>query len=277
MFRSKPSTSGRWCRVGCPIVIAGLLAASGCTDDQAPLDPATCDAPTSYRVASVLVPRNNPEARETALDLDGDELVDNQAGMIAGTLHGQVGPLLDLTRTASARFANDVTWTIAVQHCPDHGDGDGAVVSLTSSTGSVSQLIGRMKNGVIIATGYEGDMPVSTLFDAAGTFGDPGWIPAARAKIEVRELAADRIEGTVTMALDSQATLEALARPLTPFFNAYPEELGFIIDYFDDDKSGQLTVEEITTSNLAHALVAPDLELPGGPALSFGVGFAATR
>ncbi|MBA3396217.1 MAG: EF-hand domain-containing protein [Deltaproteobacteria bacterium] len=272
-FRSNPSTSGRWCRAGCPIVIAGLLAVSGCTDEPEPLDPATCDAATTYRVASVLMPHIGAEARATGLDLNGDEMVDNQVGMISSTLHGQVGPLLDLSRTASARFASDITWTIAVQHCPDAG----AVVSLTSSTGSVSQLIGRMRDGVIVATGYEGELPVSTLFDAGGTFVDPGWVAAARAKIELRELDANRIEGKVTMALDSEATLEALARPLTPFFNAHPEELAFFIDYFDDDEDGQLTVEEITASNLAQSLTAPDLDLPSGPALSFGIGFAATR
>jgi hypothetical protein len=42
-----------------------------------------------YVADTVVVPRNNSEAREIGLDLNGDKTVDNQLGMVLGTLAGQ--------------------------------------------------------------------------------------------------------------------------------------------------------------------------------------------
>ncbi|MDQ3366334.1 MAG: hypothetical protein M3680_12990 [Myxococcota bacterium] len=43
----------------------------------------------TYVASEVLVPTNNSQAREYGLDLNGDKTVDNQLGMVLGTLAGQ--------------------------------------------------------------------------------------------------------------------------------------------------------------------------------------------
>src|SRR6478672_5419835 len=42
-----------------------------------------------YVASEVTVPANNSQAREIGLDLNGDKTIDNQLGMVLGTLAGQ--------------------------------------------------------------------------------------------------------------------------------------------------------------------------------------------
>jgi hypothetical protein len=64
---------------------ASLVACGGGDDGVTP--------PTGphygYVADTVVVPRNNAEAREIGLDLNGDKTIDNQLGMVLGTLAGQ--------------------------------------------------------------------------------------------------------------------------------------------------------------------------------------------
>src|SRR5215207_6979652 len=78
--RVLPSRSGRVCRVLCLVVVGA------CATDPDP----TCDPARSFRITSVSIPKNATEARTFALDLDGDDQLDNSAGMVSGALHGQI-------------------------------------------------------------------------------------------------------------------------------------------------------------------------------------------
>jgi hypothetical protein len=65
---------------------ASLVACGGGGDDG--VDPP--EGPHSISVAkTVQVPTNNNQARDFGLDLNGDKTVDNQLGMVLGTLAGQ--------------------------------------------------------------------------------------------------------------------------------------------------------------------------------------------
>ena len=73
-----------------------LVAACGGGSSDAPPDvldelDAPIDGLTTHRfvVATMLVPTNNNQARDFALDLDGDGMIENQLGMVMGTLSGQ--------------------------------------------------------------------------------------------------------------------------------------------------------------------------------------------
>ncbi len=96
-----------------------------------------------YVMSSLLVPTNNNQARDFGLDLDGDQVVDNQLGMVMGTLatqgfeiqaatsaqvdRGQVLELFDLgadsfTASSSATFAAYIGATPMPPPCSGAGD-----------------------------------------------------------------------------------------------------------------------------------------------------------
>lgn len=68
------------------LAIPASLVACGGGDDG--LTPPT-GPHYGYVADTVVVPRNNSEAREIGLDLNGDKTIDNQLGMVLGTLAGQ--------------------------------------------------------------------------------------------------------------------------------------------------------------------------------------------
>lgn len=82
-----------------PIALVGLAACRGVLgiEDLALVDAPTIDAsPFSpsgphyhYVVSEMLVPTNNTQSRDFGLDLSGDGTVDNQLGLVVGTLAGQ--------------------------------------------------------------------------------------------------------------------------------------------------------------------------------------------
>jgi hypothetical protein len=68
-------------------VPATLIACGGGGDDPGNEPPS--GPHYTYVVDSVTVPRNNSEARMIGLDLNDDDTIDNQLGMVLGTLAGQ--------------------------------------------------------------------------------------------------------------------------------------------------------------------------------------------
>ena len=76
------------------LAVALLLAACGDDNGGAPIDapPVVIDAPPPppghhhYVIDSLLVPTNNTMARDYGFDLNNDGAIDNQLGMVLGTL-----------------------------------------------------------------------------------------------------------------------------------------------------------------------------------------------
>src|SRR5689334_9340430 len=89
------------------LLLGATLSACGDDASHGPIDaPKMIDAPPDappdvpfdapptptghryYVMDSMLVPQNNTQAREYGLDLDGNQTIDNQFGMVLGTLAG---------------------------------------------------------------------------------------------------------------------------------------------------------------------------------------------
>ena len=70
-----------------PVFLMAALTACGGGGDDGTTPPS--GPHTTYVVNTVTVPKNNAEARSIGLDLDGNKTIDNQLGMVLGTLAGQ--------------------------------------------------------------------------------------------------------------------------------------------------------------------------------------------
>jgi len=68
------------------LATSAVLLLTGCASDE----PVAVEGPHyQYVVSELRIPSNNAMARENGLDLNGDTTVDNQLGMVFGTLEGQ--------------------------------------------------------------------------------------------------------------------------------------------------------------------------------------------
>ncbi|HWO22063.1 MAG TPA: hypothetical protein VNO30_25045 [Kofleriaceae bacterium] len=95
-------------------LLGAACAAAACgnvSENPGPDAPAPPDAPPDAPPAVVhrwvidnqLVPMNNNQAREYGLDLNGDQVIDNQLGLVIATLSGQGFDIQAATSTAVAR------------------------------------------------------------------------------------------------------------------------------------------------------------------------------
>jgi hypothetical protein len=219
-----PSKLGQACLV--------LVAFAGCATD--PAEP-NCEART-LRVDGITVPANNNQARTFGFDLNGDKVIDNNAGMVTGTLHTQI-PAFDLSAAATARLAADIVWELEVETCND---------------------------GTRIV---DARMPISTVFDPNGTFPAPGFVEATRSAIELVQRADGTWEGKLGMAFAAQALIEGTIAPLAPYF----DEHQLFMEYLDaSPRDGRITVEEMRKASVVKTLLAPDL---GAQGTSFGIAF----
>lgn len=213
------------------------------------------------RIESVTIPTNTNIARELALDLDGDKGGDNVAGMVSGTLYALV-PGLDLSPTATARLANDVEWTIALDECTDG--------TVTAAVGPDVELIGgKVIDGHLRAFGNDGRMPISTLWDPSASFPVAGWLRTRTAVLDIQRMGDGRWEGRVGMGFVPSELIGAVSDSLAP----YLDEHQLLLEYLDvAPKDGHITAMEMRNVGNVKSLFAPDLEHLG---TSFSIGIVA--
>lgn len=250
------------------LALALAPALVACASDEAPFDLEACDAPEAFRVTRVDLPINSIEARAGGLDLNGDDVVDNQLGLVIGTVTGLWQPPLE--EHAQAHLAADVDWRVAVRRCP----GDRQAIALHSAGTEPVYVV--TEPGTPEARGEGGaDLPLGTLFDGLGTGTDPGWISADFARIELGTRTSSELALRVGVGLDAAATTDIVAEAYAPYLDATLEDE--YRDEVDGNGDGVITATELGDSSIVQSLLYPDLELRddrGG--ISFGLPLVAT-
>jgi hypothetical protein len=258
------------------------------------------------------VPTNNMEARDFGLDLNGDISVDNQLGMVLGTLSSQgfdvqgatdaavsMGQILLLAEAnvgtpTAATFTlytganpvpapcNGATDTVCRRHLAGTGSFD-----LAAASAHDTPLTGTLMNGTLTAGPGSLHVPLVIFGSAPVTVELIG----ARVKIEMvagTGFAQSVIAGAVTQAeLDAkvypgihQGATAAVAADCT---TTTPPDCGCavgstgrtFIQLFDTNpKNCVISIDEIKNNTLIQSLFAPDVTIGGQQALSLG--FAAT-
>jgi hypothetical protein len=243
----------------------------GCVADDG-FDTRTCSPPTEYRIDSVRVPRNNAEAHSLGLDLNGDKVVDNTLGLVAGTIvtlfpEGS----LDLAARAEAHLATDTDWRLAISECPD----DHRLVALTDGPATIDgQLLGTSASGQIRASGRAAAVPLTSLWDGDGSAG-PQWLSSTAGVIELPDpRGAETFTARLAVAIEGVAGAHAVVHAMTPFVDANLEDYR---DDIDTNHDGTISEAELEASSLVQSLLAPDLTFDGVDSVSYGFEIHATR
>jgi hypothetical protein len=288
-------------------VLALPLCVLGCGDDTPVLE----GPHHQYVVSDIQIAANSAEARASALDLDGDDVPDNQFGMVFGLLAGQglsvAGTARDAILTGgmlmladlqaptlvAAELAGFTTFLGAdpdpapcrdpldLATCGQHLKG-GARFAV--DPGSASALgTGAIDDRELTAS--LGTLPVELVIDR-----NTLRLDLQHARVRLTGITAERIDalfvgGIRVPDLDGIVVPEARAqidRIITTECNQ-PEGIppcGCLDDSrsdrlqsgFDDNDDCTVTLPEVAGNRLVNSLLTPDLEIGGERLMSFGVG-----
>lgn len=299
------------------VLVLALAMSSGCFffDSAEPLPPLEGDI-YQYVVSDLKVPTNNSEAREFGLDLNGDKTVDNQLGMVLGTLEGQGlgtastareallrGGLLVLAelQTTSLADSDDAGLTTFLGSdavpdacldeanlatCGQHLMGTGR---FTIDPGTAShQARGPIVDGAFHeATGI---MPVELAISIAGVIR----LDLRGAYVKLTALAPDGARGVLAGAIapididgvvipeaaqqiDRIIVDECIVQPTAANPCGCTERSRTLEELFDEDHDCRVDVREVATNSLVRSLLAPDVRVHGQEMLSFGVAVELAR
>jgi hypothetical protein len=272
--------------------------------------------PHRYVMDKQQLPSNNTEARQLGLDLNGDATVDNQFGMVIGTLvsmgvdprpalttaidRGTTIALVDfgatdLVNTTQTAFATYLGANPQPPAC--NGGGDTTCRKHLTGTGSftISQLSprtpplpGAIVNGTL-TTSMAGRLTVPTVIYTPMSLD----LFAARTRITGitdAGLMTGIVAGAITKTdLDTKvlpawaaqfdATMKADCPGTAPSCGCTPGTTGNTLHGLFDGAPNNCTisVSEVQNNSLIMSLLAPDINIGGQTGLSVGIGFSAVR
>ena len=277
------------------------LVATSSADAQVPKPPKPVKY--GYVVSNLVVPTNNNQARELAVDIDKDGEVDNQMGQVFGTLASQG---IDVQGAVDAMIASgSVITLLSVQTTslknakgakvrlfkgkpkvdPDYTDGRFSV----DKTAPSAELKAKIVNKVLVPKAGKVPVVIPGLFNTGPTLSVHLTKGVVIAKCTKKRCTGGIIAGAITQSdIDTRlipsmggAARAAIAADCTGTTEETCAEMSTgktMMTLFDANDDGLVTDQEVHDNSLIQSLLAPDLDLNKdgtGDALSFGVGFTA--
>lgn len=287
--------------------IAMLLAACGTEPAPVPTGPHH-----QYVVRELVVPRTNSEARAYGLDLNADRAIDNQLGMVFGTLkslglgvdttaqeavvRGGLNLLVDLQAPdlVATEIAGVTTYLGAdpspapcldparIETCGQHLTGTG---HFSIEPGSASDLgVGPIVDGTLSAA--MDFLPVAIALDPTA----PLRLDLFGARVKLTGITAQGFSAVIAGVVSAddvqrvivpQAAIEMQRIVSTeckqPLGNAPCGCVGgtradLLQDYMDTNNDCEITLAEVQHSSAVDALFTSDIRVAGQDGMSFGVG-----
>jgi hypothetical protein len=270
-----------------------------------------------YVVDHQVIPTNNSQAQMVALDIDGNGTVDNQLGMVFGTLasmgfdvqgataqavdHGEILILADLQAT-DLTTAPNVGFTTFIgtnpvppacngpadTTCRHHLAGNG-VFGIDPSVPRHPAVLGSFANGTFLSGS-------GTLSIQLAPFGAPIALDLLAGRVKITNVTDTAIVTGVIGGAVSQAdinnkvlpsavqTFQVIVQrdcglPVPPDCGCLAGSTGkTLLGLFDTNpKDCVISLAEVQSNALIQSLLAPDLTIDGNRALSVGVGFTAVH
>lgn len=269
-----------------------------------------------YVIDRELMPTNNQQARMYGLDLNNDGQVDNQLGMVIGTLSAMgfdVQATIDHTIDTGASImlpdleavslaSGPATFTIFQganpmpaacagandPTCRHHLAGT-ATFDVAATSPRDAPLAGTISGGVLDAG--PGTVHVATTF-----FGAPLTLALIGARVRLTqasdtEIMTGVVAGAVPVteldstvypsmatAITAQIAVDCTALTSPPQCGCASGSAGDTeMGLFDANQDCAVTADEIKTNSLIMSLLAPDVTIGTEQALSFGVGITAVH
>lgn len=248
-----------------------LLFCTACTASQElpVIDLASCDEQT-YRITSVQVPFNATSAIEASIDIDQDELTDNAAGGLIGSLVSTAGETGLEDRVNAGLASNEAPWFLILHRCPEDeallrllrgrdSDGDGR---FEIEDRELPPARGEIVDGRVQTFGGSGDLPAGIFSDPLGV-ADQVWTTWTGSASDL-QIEGDVLEGRMGMAL-SPGYFETVASPLAAYFTYHIEQGDSVFGLeMDRNADGIVSITELAeTSIFAATLLNPDLDMLG--------------
>lgn len=249
------------------LLLTSVLA--GCTSE--PSDEVTgpfTGEPRRYVVDSFTLPLNNTMARELARDIDGDDVVDNQLGMVISTLAQQN----NITKHAADMIASGAIHSTVYIQADDLLDDPTVGVTYHGSDGDDATAVGgRFEDGVFVSNRTA---TTSALGDAIARLpvfvdADPSDVPVVGLQIELVPDGAGYL-AYVSGGVDAEVALEQTWQGIVQLIEARPEDHRSMLSLFDTNKDYAVSFDELRTNNLMKSLFAPDAEVRDREVLSIG-------
>jgi len=287
-----------------------LIALGGCSlyggDDDAPPedvwlgeDLPACDLDRrAFRIDAVTLPVNSSVAEDLGWDLDGDLTIDNQGGNIISALISALGT--DLQTAVDEVFAADLVQIgVTMDECasPAYGLVEFARGLELDRGYEPPRLLGDdvTSFAAVAVTGLPDVALDGTAQFPVGQLVHPSadaWIDAFEVVVVIDELSDDEVVGRIATALDGDAAYDVITEAFTAKMADRIEELGpctpeacddlvrSMLELFDDDLDGAISLEEVRSESLVASLLRADVDVDQDgqeDALSIGVGFHASR
>jgi hypothetical protein len=223
-----------------------------------------------YVIDRYTLPTANAQATQLGDDLDGNGTIDNEVGIIFGTLSGQG----DLTKYASSMSAVGLLPSAVMIQADSLADDDSVGVSYIGRPGDTSVPVGgRFVGGVFSSNrtattehGAEGTLVLPVFIDA-----DPTGFVLDRGEIDLTPDSTG-YSGLIRGEIASDVALEAAATSMQQMVMSNPKDHAPFGSLLDGNEDGRVTVDEVTQSPLITALLEPDLKRDGASFLSIGFG-----
>lgn len=218
------------------------------------------------------LPTTSVLARQLGDDLDGNEVPDNQAGIVIASLFG-IGD--GNTHGADSLASGAVASSVLVQADDLSFDDTTGVLYLGSEGADATVAGGRLAGGIFtsnrtLTTAVPGDaVVVLPLFQDS----DPSALPIFGAEIDLAADGAGGFEGKLRGGLRTADAFAIVGEGLLAMILARPQSHLSLARDVDTNHDSVLTAAEIEDTSLIKSLLASDVKLFGEEALSFGIGF----
>jgi hypothetical protein len=284
----------------------------------APVTPPTAvGTDNTFVVSAIQVPANNTEARTYGIDLDGDNVIDNQLGMVFATLTGQGYEITAATNEAVDRgttlvLANLITTSFTAGQgagfrtylgatpspAPCSGSGDTQCRKHLTGTGTFSVSAMNPMNTPLVGNFLFGTFkggPGHAVFQMALASGRAMTLDLIGARVKITAASATGLTGVIAGGL-TQAEIDATFIPEFAYaanqaiaadcnMLSSPPSCGCSqnstgasqVGLFDTNHNCSVSEAEVKGNSLIVSLLAPDIIVEGQQVLSVGFGFTAVK
>ncbi|HWO24123.1 MAG TPA: hypothetical protein VNO30_35515 [Kofleriaceae bacterium] len=251
-----------------PVAALAAALAGGCSeDDGIVVGPFTGEV-RRFVVDDVRLPRTLAQAMAMGSDLNGDNVSDNQLGIVIAALEGQD----DVSPHAADMIRSGVLGSSLELQADDLVDDDTVAVWYFGADGAAAQLTGgRFEGGV-----FRPNRTAKTSRPGEAVVRLPVFLEADPIEMPLHELEIDLSpdgEGYVATlhgGILFEDAMAAAQQGIPQMITSNPaEHLGFSRG-LDPDRDGVVSPAEVAAATQIQALLAPDLQLRGRLLLSFG-------